>query len=119
MLTHVNPRVFTDPIEHTPYPQRIKPNPYNHTAIAYPVHPERDVTVDYPEIREDGRYAVEGMQNMGRRDRQDMIRNEMPLVKPKTPRLNLTKVNYRHDFFDKDYRVGKKDEADLMGSGYP
>ena len=48
-----------------------------------------------------------------------MVRNEMPLVKPKTPRLNLTKVNYRHDFFEKDYRVGKKDEADLMGSGYP
>lgn len=49
---------------------------------------------------------------MSRKNKNHIVRLEQPLVPKDIPRLNLSKVNFRTDFFQKDYRMANKGDND-------
>ena len=90
-------------------------------AHAYPVNSEWPFDVVYPDMDEDGYMTVGwwGLQNMGRKNKLHVRRLEQPLVPQNIPWLQLAKVGFRTDFFQKDYRNATKGDNDQgEGTGY-
>lgn len=86
---------------------------------AYPITQEKEFDVYYPLPNHKGQVAVDnGIQNVGRRSKGDMTRSEYPLVPLAAPRLNLSKVNFKKDFFIRDYRVNGEIHDDPYYQGY-
>jgi len=60
-----------------------------------------------------------GLQNIHRKNKNHIIRLEQPLVPKNIPLLNLSRVGFWADFFQKDYWMANKGENDQMtGNGY-
>jgi len=118
-LKNTDRGVFTNPHDFKRFPNRLKKKENAISVSAYPITQEKDFDVYYPTMNERGQVSVhDGMQNMGRRAKEDMTRSEFPLVPPTAPRLNLSKVNFKKNFFRKDYRVNNEEHHDRIDQGY-
>ena len=120
-LKNTDRGVFTNPHPYKLFPTRLKKKENAIEISAYPITQEKEFEVYYPLADETGKVATSsGLQNVGRRSVADMTRSEYPLVPKAAPRLNLSKVNFKKDFFIRDYRVNGEDNDhnDWYDKGY-
>ena len=110
---------ITIPHDYKAYPTRLKKKENAIEVAAYPIVKEKELDVYYPYVNEEGKaFVPDGIQNMGRKSHRDITRDNFPLVPPTAPRLNLSRVNFHKQFFNKDYRVNNYDHRDVFYKGY-
>ena len=110
---------YTHPHAYKLFPTRLKKKENAIEVAAYPITQEKEFDVYYPTANEKGQVEVStGIQNIGRRSKEDITMSEYPLVPKEAPRLNLSKVNFQKDFFRKDYRVNGETHDNPYYQGY-